>query len=73
MSKPEGAVNASFNLSSKTSSLRRHTIADRKSALEHMWYDPKDGELYRRRAKPEETLVEARSCADVQIASPTRV
>ena len=31
-------------------------------------WDPKDGELCRKRAKPEETLVEARTCADVQIA-----
>ena len=29
--------------------------------------DPKDGELFLRRAKPEETLVEARSGSDVQI------
>jgi hypothetical protein len=30
-------------------------------------YDPKDGELCLRRAKPEETLVEARRDSDVQI------
>ena len=29
--------------------------------------DPKDGELYLNRVKPEETLVEARSDSDVQI------
>jgi hypothetical protein len=29
--------------------------------------DPKDGELYEDRVKPEETLVEARSGSDVQI------
>ena len=36
--------------------------------LEQSCWDPKDGELCRARAKPEETLVEARSDADVQIA-----
>lgn len=36
------------------------------------WY-PKDGELCLGRAKPEETLVEARSGPDVQIGRPTWV
>ena len=57
----------------KTISLRRHTFVDCKSDLEQVCWDPKDGELCRSRAKPEETLVEARSGADVQIARPTRV
>ena len=35
--------------------------------LEHICWDPKDGELCLNRAKPEETLVEARSDSDVQI------
>ena len=43
------------------------------SALQHARWDPKDGELCLSRAKPEETLVEARRCADVQIAFQTRV
>ena len=34
---------------------------------EHTCWDPKDGELCLSRAKPEETLVEARSGSDVQI------
>ena len=34
---------------------------------EHVCWDPKDGELCLSRAKPEETLVEARSGSDVQI------
>ena len=34
---------------------------------EHMWWDPKDGELCLNRVKAEETLVEARSGTDVQI------
>ncbi|MCP3690478.1 MAG: hypothetical protein GY784_18910 [Gammaproteobacteria bacterium] len=34
---------------------------------EHVCWDPKDGELCLRRAKPGETLVEARSDSDVQI------
>ena len=36
-------------------------------AYEHDCWDPKDGELYLSRAKPGETLVEARSDSDVQI------
>ena len=40
---------------------------------EHARWDPKDGELCLSRAKPEETLVEARRCADVQIAFRTWV
>ena len=40
---------------------------------EHACWDPKDGELCLSRAKPEETLVEARRCADVQIAFRTWV
>ena len=69
--KPQGAVKA--NLFYKTSSLRRHTFVECKSDLEQLCWDPKDGELCLSRAKPEETLVEARSGADVQIARPTRV
>ena len=41
------------------------------SAHQHARWDPKDGELCLSRAKPEETLVEARRCADVQIAFQT--
>jgi hypothetical protein len=37
------------------------------SEAEHTCWDPKDGELCLNRAKPEETLVEARSDSDVQI------
>ena len=36
-------------------------------ASEHVCWDPKDGELCLNRAKPGETLVEARSDSDVQI------
>ena len=39
--------------------------------LEHSRYDPKDGELYLRRVKPGETLVEARSDSNVQIDRQT--
>ena len=35
--------------------------------FEHRCWDPKDGELCLNRAKPGETLVEARSDSDVQI------
>ena len=66
-----GAVKA--NMFVKTSSLRRHKIADFRSDLEQLCWDPKDGELCRSRAKPGEILVEARSGADVQIARRTWV
>ncbi len=39
----------------------------KRSEVEHICCDPKDGELCLHRAKPEETLVEARSDSDVQI------
>ena len=35
--------------------------------IEHICWDPKDGELCLRRAKSGETLMEARSDSDVQI------
>jgi len=38
-----------------------------RSECEHTCWDPKDGELCLNRAKPGETLVEARSDSDVQI------
>ena len=40
---------------------------------EHLCQDPKDGELCLSRAKPEETLVEARRGSDVQIDLQTWV
>ena len=43
------------------------------SAWEHACWDPKDGELCLCRAKPGETLVEARSASDVQIDRQTWV
>ncbi|KAK1784575.1 hypothetical protein P4O66_003704 [Electrophorus voltai] len=45
----------------------------REVELERMRWYPKDGELCLGRAKPEETLVEARSGPDVQIGRPTWV
>ena len=44
-----------------------------RSECEHICWDPKDGELCLSRAKPGETLVEARSDSDVQIDHQTRV
>ncbi len=41
--------------------------------FEHIRWDPKDGELYLSRVKPEETLVEARRRSDVQIDVETWV
>ena len=43
------------------------------SEREHIRWDPKDGELCVCRVKPGETLVEARSDADVQIVRLTCV
>jgi hypothetical protein len=44
----------------------QHPSGER-SECEHTCWDPKDGELCLSRAKPGETLVEARSDSDVQI------
>ena len=52
------------------SSLRHRRPALKSSdgaAVEHVCWDPKDGELCLNRVKPGETLVEARSDSDVQI------
>ncbi|KAM3716032.1 Conotoxin AbVIE [Dirofilaria immitis] len=43
------------------------------SCSERICWDPKDGELYLSRMKPEETLVEVRSDSDVQIDRLTLV
>jgi hypothetical protein len=43
------------------------------AAVERTRWDPKDGELCLSRAKPEETLVEARNGSDVQIDRQTWV
>jgi len=40
---------------------------------EHKCWDPKDGELFPSRVKPEEILVEARSDSDAQIDRQTWV
>ena len=42
-------------------------VFDNRSAVEHVCWDPKDGELCLNRVKPKETLVEARSDSDMQI------
>ena len=44
-----------------------HRTSVFRSECEHTCWDPKDGELCLNRAKPGETLVEARSDSDVQI------
>jgi hypothetical protein len=44
-----------------------HDSSDERFECEHLCWDPKDGELCLSRAKPGETLVEARSDCDVQI------
>ena len=51
--------------------IRRHLVAG--FEWERGCCDPKDGELCLSRAKPEETLVEARSGSDVQIDRQTWV
>ncbi|KAM3715632.1 Enoyl-[acyl-carrier-protein] reductase [Dirofilaria immitis] len=53
---------------------RAVTIIERYWAeVERICWDPKDGELYLSRMKPEETLVEVRSDSDVQIDRLTLV
>jgi hypothetical protein len=51
--------------------IRRHQRPSLKftdaDEVEHVGWDPKDGELCLHRVKPGETLVEARSDSDVQI------
>ena len=44
-----------------------HNSSEERSECEHICWDPKDGELCLSRAKPGETLVEARRDSDVQI------
>ena len=44
-----------------------HASSGERFELEHKCWDPKDVELCLSRAKPGETLVEARSDSDVQI------
>ena len=68
--KPRGAVKAKHMRSVRSG---RHCDVVKMFYLEQLCWDPKDGELCRARAKPEETLVEARSDADVQIARRTWV
>ena len=60
------------NESERWDPFRRCTIGRSHSSglrfeFEHKCWDPKDGELCLGRAKPGETLVEARSDSDVQI------
>ena len=45
--------------------------SDEINSLQHVCWDPKDGELCLRRLKPEETLVEDRRDTDVQIVLQT--
>ena len=50
-----------------------HNPSGERSECEHTCWDPKDGELCLSRAKPGETLVEARRDSDVQIDRQTWV
>ena len=63
---PRGASNL-------TEQIRPTMIFCERFECEHTCWDPKDGELCLSRAKPEETLVEARSDTDVQIVRRTWV
>ena len=49
------------------------SVCEERFECKHICWDPKDGELYLRRVKPGETLVEARSDTDVQIVRQTWV
>ncbi|KAM3724984.1 Highly reducing polyketide synthase ATR6 [Dirofilaria immitis] len=51
----------------------RATLEESAAEVERICWDPKDGELYLSRMKPEETLVEVRSDSDVQIDRLTLV
>ena len=51
--------------------LRSTSIYGEGFEYQRLCWDPKDGELYLSRVKPEETLVEARSDTDVQIVRQT--
>ena len=59
------------NESDSREPLREHRRPSQKftdaDEVEHVGWDPKDGELCLHRVKPGETLVEARSDSDVQI------
>ena len=66
VSNPRGAGNP-------TEQHRPTMIFCERFECEHTCWDPKDGELCLSRAKPEETLVEARSDTDVQIVRQTWV
>ncbi len=50
-----------------------HASSGKRFECEHTCWDPKDGELCLSRAKPGETLVEARSDSNVQIDRRTWV
>jgi hypothetical protein len=65
-------VNVAYASEVGTGVLGRRGTIDRSSTCtrfeyEHICWDPKDGDLCLNRAKPGETLVEARSDTDVQI------
>jgi len=61
---------AGGNFAAKGTAGRRAFVARRgAAALEHAGCRPRDGELFRARAKPRESLVEARHGDNVQISS----
>ncbi|PSE72036.1 hypothetical protein C7G89_18595, partial [Acinetobacter baumannii] len=64
---PRGARKLTGEIPSRGVHRRRTLIFCEGFECEHTCWDPKDGELCLSRAKPEETLVEARSDTDVQI------
>ena len=72
LTKPSGAVKAKGSLSVLGTILLAQSrvfqsTLHRWENTEHKCWDPKDGELCLNRAKPGETLVEARLDYDVQI------
>lgn len=84
VTKPEGAMKVKVGLASirvgSASPVRRRRAPPARlvrrveeAEQERTCWDPKDGELCLSRAKPEETLVEARSDSDVQIDRQTWV
>ena len=76
LTKLRGVVKAKSSLSARGRIRKAHSRDFQLTSLhweyaEHKCWDPKDGELCLSRAKPEETLVEARSDSDVQIDRQT--
>ena len=74
---PQRGINVKVDLSTEVGNFvalsTDHDPPGERFECEHTCWDPKDGELCLSRAKPGETLVEARSDSNVQIDRRTWV